>query len=172
MSSSGHKLITAQSQPSGSQIFTSSGTWTAPLGVYSVSVVCIGRGGSGSYTDDEAGGGGGGLGFKNDIPVVPLQGYTVNVGSPSYFISSSTVAGYAGQGGQASSGGAGGGFVGDGGGNGSNGSYVLGGQGRGGARGSYSGTLSLGGSYGDGGDGGNQGQPGVVQIRWGANKDY
>jgi kumamolisin len=95
--------------------FTTPGTytWTATEGINNVSVVCIGGGGGGSYG---AGGGGGGLGWKNNIPVIAGQTYTVVVGSggqgeqlsfgpnfiypsaggDSYFISEFTVAGFGG----------------------------------------------------------------------------
>lgn len=61
--------------PSGQQAYTSQGmySWTCPLGVYNVSVVCVGAGGGG-------GGGGGGLGWRNNIQVSPGQTYTVSVG--------------------------------------------------------------------------------------------
>jgi hypothetical protein len=70
--------------------FTTPGTysWTAPAGVTSVSVVCIGAGGAGtrgtSPSDENQlrqGGGAGGLGWKNNIPVTPGQSYTVVVGA-------------------------------------------------------------------------------------------
>ena len=69
----------------GQQNFTSTGssTWTAPAGVTSVCVLCIGGGGGGRgyYTNYAAtGGGGGGLGYRNNITVVPGQNYTVYVG--------------------------------------------------------------------------------------------
>ena len=90
--------------------YTTPGTysWTAPFGVTSVCVVCVGGGGagavgrSGSYVG--AGGGGGALGWKNNISVVPGQSYTVVVGAgatfnskanggDSYFINDTTVKG-------------------------------------------------------------------------------
>ena len=122
-------------------------TWVAPANVYSVSVLCVGAGGGGSF--GVTAGGGGGLGWKNNISVVPGQSYTVVVGAGgiggqagtgstnlldgvrggnSYFISTSTVAGFGGLGGISalrrnlsifSS--TGGSFVGDGGGNGGDG---------------------------------------------------
>lgn len=63
-------------------------TWTAPAGVTSVSVVCIGGGGAGTRGTSPSdsvqyrrGGGGGGLGWKNNIAVTPGQTYTVVVGA-------------------------------------------------------------------------------------------
>lgn len=64
-------------------------SWTAPDGVTSVCVVCIGGGGGGMYwgsssstaTYAMSGGGGGGLAWVNDIPVVPGNNYTVEVGA-------------------------------------------------------------------------------------------
>ena len=75
------------SGPTGQVEYTTAGTynWTAPEGVEYVSVVCVGGGGHG-YDQNEGGsggsnvpGGGGGLGWKNNIPVVPGQTYTVKV---------------------------------------------------------------------------------------------
>lgn len=107
------------------EVFTTPGTytWTAPVGVTSVSVVCVGGGGGGvrvPYSSSRvSGSGGGGLAWKNNIPVTPGQSYTVVVGSggtvlttpnnfvkhiagtggTSYFISESIVAAYGGGGG-------------------------------------------------------------------------
>lgn len=72
----------------GDQLYDTPGTysWTAPDGVTSVSVVCVGGGGSGcrGYSpatgQSRQGGGGAGLGWKNNISVVPGQSYTVVVG--------------------------------------------------------------------------------------------
>ena len=60
--------------PVGQQQFTTPGTtsWTAPAGVTSVCVVCVG-GGSAS---------GGALAYRNNIVVVPGQTYEVVVGAP------------------------------------------------------------------------------------------
>ena len=110
--------ITVQAGPAvGSQTFSTPGTyqWTAPEGVTSVSVVCVGGGGGGGSRGDHLsngsagqGGYGGSLGWKNDITVIPGQAYTVEVGAggtasldittvdgndggDSYFINTSTV---------------------------------------------------------------------------------
>jgi len=92
----------------GQQAYLTPGTynWTAPAGITSVSVVCIGGGGGGyDGSSSYGGGGGGGLGWKNNIAVTPGQSYTVVVGNGgpkysngenSYFISLATVAGYGG----------------------------------------------------------------------------
>ena len=137
--------------------FTQSGSyqWTAPVGVTSVCVVCIGGGGNGQGNNGD---GGGGLGWKNNISVTPGQNYTVVVGAAggyngaggtSYFISSSIVSGGGGGAGTFSAPGSGGSYTGDGGGNGGSGgigvSATTGGAGGGGA----------GGYSGDGGNGGN-----------------
>jgi len=76
--------------PSGQQEYITPGTysWTAPAGVTSVCVVCVGGGGGGMYygagsttsTFQMNGGGGGGLAWVNDIPVTPGNSYTVVVG--------------------------------------------------------------------------------------------
>ena len=172
-------ITTGSAPPTGQQAYTSAGTytWTAPVGVTSVSVVAVG-GGGGAYlfgSSAGSGGGGGGLGWKNNITVVPGQSYTVVVGggaatdshaagSASYFISTGTVAGYGGGGGPSGAvgvGGTGGGYVGDGGGSGgsgggSNGSYLGGGAGAGG----YSGNGGGGGYQNNGGGGGTAGNGG------------
>ena len=162
------------------QEYTTPGTysWTAPPGVYSVSAVCIGGGANGSSTGGTSptgsAGGGGGLGWKNNIAVTPGATYTVVVGannSSSYFINTSTVAGYgAGQGGPNSLGSTsrfGGGYVGDGGGRGGTAGVIgsISGAGGGGA-GGYSGaggnveTAGAGGGGGGGGVGGNNARGG------------
>jgi len=139
----------------GGRLFTSSTTWTAPADVTLVHAVCVGAGAeNGSQAS-----GGGGLGWKNDIVVVPGQSYTVVVGQGggnknnqhSYFISSSTVMG---RGGNGYSGGT---WVGDGGGN--------GGDGQGSGTYADCGGGGAGGYSGDGGDGksGNTGQAGNGQ---------
>lgn len=59
-------------------------SWTAPAGVTSVSVICIGGGGGGAYSTTGAtshGGGGAGLAYRNNISVTPGQSYTVVVGA-------------------------------------------------------------------------------------------
>lgn len=159
--------------------FTEPGTysWTAPAGINYVSVVAIGGGGAGmiSRTDSlgnehsSSGGSGGGLGWKNFIPVVPGNTYTVVVGAggiggtsltetgssrvdggdggSSYFINQTTVLGEGGEGGKTFSAGTGGGFVGDGGGSGGDGQHYTSGIDGGGGGGAA-------GYTGDGGDGG------------------
>jgi hypothetical protein len=144
-------------------------TWTCPIGVHSVCVVAIGPGSTGTESSNrKRGGSGGGLGYKNDIPVVPGQSYLVVVGaanttSSTYFINETTVCGRAGV-----AGGAGGTFVGDGGGNGGGGGagsagFVVGDGtmytgGGGGSSGSYDGNGGAGGP----GDTGSSGIPGGV----------
>src|SRR5690349_16173238 len=66
------------------QNFTSSTTWTCPVGVNSVVVECWGAGGAGggnTTSSDGGGGGGGGAYSKSTIPVTPGTVYTVTVGS-------------------------------------------------------------------------------------------
>lgn len=155
---------------SGEAVFTTSGafTWTAPTGVTSVSVVCVGGGGAGYNGAYSGAGGGGGLGWKNNIPVTPGVSYAVLVGNggisssasvagDSYFISSTTVVGAAGQNGDGGNfnypvaGGAGGAYRGDGGGYGGDGAYFTSGTGYtagGGGAGGYSGNGGLGASNG------------------------
>jgi hypothetical protein len=136
----------------GQELFTASGTWVCPDGVYSVSVVCVGGGGSTTANQfNPAGGNGGSLGYRNNIDVSPGNSYTVVVGAAgqtSYFIDSGTVSG----------GGAGGAYVGDGGGTG----------GSGGAGASSSGNPSGGGGGGGAGgysgNGGNGGRGGITNT--------
>ena len=149
----------------GSQSYTTPGTytWVAPAGVTKVSVVAVG-GGQGAGGISNYAGGGGGLGYKNNITVVPGNSYTVVVGtggisaasscSPptcgtsSYFCNTTLVRGIAPTG----TSGVGGGYVGDGGGNGGHG-YQNGGGGAGG----YSGAGGKGANAG----GGTQGTAGA-----------
>lgn len=140
----------------GEAVFTTPGTytWTCPADVPLVSAVCVGGGCNG----------GGGLGWKNNIPVVPGTDYTVVVGEghsgyphtnnsnyyqiehyyrkshrgeDSYFISDTIVCG---RGSVFSSGG---GWVGDGGGSGGSGGFNMGfvkPHGSGGGAGGYTGN--------------------------------
>ena len=153
----------------GQAAFTTPGTysWTAPAGVTSVCVVCIGGGGGGGNSSSGAtGGAGGGLGWKNNITVVPGTSYTVEVGvagarttpvgatnstngGDSYFISTGTVAGFGGA--KANTPGSsiravGGSYFGDGGG--------VGGYGGNNASNYAGGGGGAGGYSGNGGDGG------------------
>ena len=120
--------------PTCSQTFTG-GTysWVAPAGVTSVSVVAIGGATSGNGCP------GSGLGWKNNITVIPGNSYTVVAGGQTYFISQATVAGLIG------SSGVGGTYVGDGGGNGGNATY--GSSHGGGGAGGYTGNGGNGGVY-------------------------
>lgn len=158
------------------QAFTTVGTfsWVAPASVTSVSVVAVGGGaGARNGSPNYMTGGGGGLGYKNNITVVPGNSYTVEVGDggavvpagtvgdDSYFIDTSTVKG--GGGGL----GSGGTYTGDGGGNGGNsgGVSIYNSSGGGGGAGGYSGNGGSGGaaygnnsgSSGSGGGGGGGG---------------
>jgi hypothetical protein len=177
MPSSVETLVFTTGEPpsTGQQAYTSPGTytWVAPVGITSISVVCIGAGAPGQNSP-EAGGGGGGLGWKNNISVVPGNSYTVVVGAgntstgssigsagTSYFINTSTVAGFGGNSNRT-----GGGYVGDGGGNGGQGGagFSDGIEPGGGGAGGYSGTGGRGGdtnttpTAGSGGGGGGGGR--------------
>lgn len=148
--------------PVGQDSYTTPGTytWVAPVGVTSVSVVCVGGGAGQTTVNGEYsayGGAGGGLGYKNNISVVPGQSYTVVVGAGgaadtsggnSYFIGTSTVAGFRGA---LTTGGT---YTGDGGGNG----------GGGGLQGTYGGERGVGGGGGAGGYSGNGGKGGDMNI--------
>ena len=101
-----------------SQFFTTTGTWTAPAGVTSVTVECWGGGGSGggsaSFNVKGGGGGAGGAYARKVLTVIPGNNYTVTVGStrtgtisagvtgnPSWFSSVSTIYAQGGAGGAA-----------------------------------------------------------------------
>ena len=171
-------------QAIGQQAYTTAGTysWTAPANVFYVSAVAVGGGGAGgvgrAFGDRQrGGGGGGGLGWKNMIPVVPGQSYTVQVGAAgtgtssatgagpfgngnpgeaSFFINTATVAGFGGTGATnvnfAGVAGVGGGYIGDGGGFGGNGGVDVTtiSEGRGGGGGGAGGYIGNGGRGGDG----------------------
>ena len=64
----------------GEIIFTSSGNWTAPAYVTSVSMVGVGGGQGGGWAPF-GGGGGGGLAWVNSYPVVAGRTYTIVVGA-------------------------------------------------------------------------------------------
>ncbi|MCF8357347.1 MAG: IPT/TIG domain-containing protein [Prolixibacteraceae bacterium] len=75
----------AQAQ-SGSQTFTSSGTFTVPSGITKITVQAWGgggRGGSATRNNSENGGGGGGAYASSIIDVTPGSTYTVTVGGGS-----------------------------------------------------------------------------------------
>jgi hypothetical protein len=154
------------------QILYSAGTFTfiVPALTTSVSVVCVGSGGSCGYATQNAGGGGG-LRYKNNISVTPGQSIAVSAGNISYFNtpgenSSFGTSGsdafyfYAGGGGQTAYGGSGTGTTigagADGGGNGgTNSGLYMGGGGAGGYSGNGGNAGSnTGGSAGSGGGGG------------------
>lgn len=134
-------------EPPGQSLYTTPGphTWTAPPTTTLVCAVCIGGGGGGHQTPARSGGGGGGgLGWKNNIPVVGGQSYSLYVGAGgsrstcptssmtatsgenSWFVSTTTVRGNGGTRGSynypsASPNSPGGTYIGDGGGNGGSG---------------------------------------------------
>ena len=78
----GNGLAISAADVVGQEAFTSPGTfsWTAPAGVTSVCVVCVGGGGGGQSQNNSGGwgGAGGGLGWKNNIAVTPGSSYTVD----------------------------------------------------------------------------------------------
>jgi hypothetical protein len=146
-------------------------SWVAPEGVYYVNAVCVGGGAGGrssniGYTQSAAGSGGG-LGWKNLIPVIPGTSYSVvvgaggvsiassangstNPGGNSYFINTSTVAGFGGSSGTMTTVGLGGTYTGDGGGFGGNAYPSTGvqyGSSGGGGAGGYTGNGGNGGYY-------------------------
>jgi hypothetical protein len=72
------------SAPTSPQTFTTSGTWTAPDNVTSVTVECWGGGGAGGKATGnpaEGGGGAGGAYAKKVVSVTPGNTYTVTVGA-------------------------------------------------------------------------------------------
>ena len=161
------------------KLFDKVGTskWTPPKGVTSVSVVCVGGGGAGTYNGGgNSGAAGGGLGWRNNIPVSSDKSYTITVGrsgipwkgsgvdhggdSSFVGVSGKEVSGRGGQ--TASNRGAaqGGRFVGDGGGIGGScdkGKNTGGGGGAGGYTGAGGHCGSLGRGLGDNGQGGGGG---------------
>jgi len=155
------------------QIYSTPGTytWTCPDDVTSVCVVAVGGGAGGGTGGGKSGGPGGGLGWKNNIPVTPGQGYTVQVGAggavdgaggDSFFIDATTVRGQGGRSPNTNQNRGGGTFVGDGGGTGgSSGILNVNAHGGGGA-GGYIGAGGAGVSNGDGepGSGGGGGAGG------------
>ena len=171
-----HKNQVGGATAGGNVEFITAGThsWTAPAGVTSVAVVCVGTGANGGYQWSSGGGGGGGLGYKNNIAVVPGTAYTIVVGAKgsqvsnatnssgrggnTYFISEATVCGFGGgRGGTgttgSNNGGYGGGYTGDGGGRGGNGAWEGSWTRGGGGAGGYS---------GNGGDGGRNFEGGTL----------
>jgi len=134
----------------GSQYYQTVGTfsWVAPANVTSVCAVCVGP--SINWADNAYyGRGGGGLGWKNNITVIPGNSYVVQVGgsygTDSFFIDALTV-----KGGCATGSSTGGTYVGDNGGNGGDGGANTG-------SGSGAGGGGAGGYAGNGGNGGNRG---------------
>ena len=85
LESQGVGVIPIWGVPSHVQIFTISGTFTAPAGVYSVWVTLQGAGGSGGANTDSGksggGGGGGALVINAYYPVTPASNYSVTIGA-------------------------------------------------------------------------------------------
>lgn|GEM_PF-1558431 len=90
--------------PLGSTPYLSSGTWTCPPNIFSVTAECWaggGKGGTVNQNSSTSGGGGGGGGYSRKvIPVIPGNTYTVTVGlgstttapgGDSWFIDATTV---------------------------------------------------------------------------------
>lgn len=170
-------------------------TWVAPSGMNpsSVSIVCVGGGGSyGSYQNGGCGGGGGGLAYRNNYPVTAGNSYTVNVGARattepgqggnSYFINTATIYGGGGHSGSMNgangTGGAGGVHNQSGGNGGAGGPGSSGGSlgprayGSGGGAGGYSGAGGTGNYYGNASGsyqnyGGTSGAGGAGAGGWG-----
>lgn len=61
-------------------IFNSSGTWTCPSGVTSVTVECFGAGGDGGASLNKGGGSGGDYAKKTAFTTVPGNNYSVTIG--------------------------------------------------------------------------------------------
>ena len=118
--------------------------WTVPEGVTSVCVVCVGGGSQGhswNTTDDCWGGAGGGLGWRNNIKVIPGEIIPVTVGHGGRYADSSSTIRTAMSGGDSTF---------------KDASTCKG------AFGELTSTLSIGGSYV--GDGGGDGGSGVVNL--------
>ena len=141
--------------PNNIQVFTSSGTWTKPVGVSNVYVKVIGAGGNGAHGGStQAGAGGGGGGYSEGIIAVSGN-VTVTIGSTNSFAGNTTI--------QATSGGYGSSSAGGTGGTGSNGTINLTGSngGGGGSLNSLSGGNGGGTPMGNGGGGGSAGVSGA-----------
>ena len=69
------------SAPPGSQLFTESGTFTVPVGIYSVQVTVVGAGGSGANGQTNGGGGYAGAVVTTTVSVTPGQVIPVTVGA-------------------------------------------------------------------------------------------
>lgn len=150
--------------PQSQQAYTTAGTftWVAPACVTSVSVVAVGAAAGGFQAQYGNGSSGGGLGYKNNITVIPGNSYTVvagaggvnmnTAGGNSYFCTISVVKG-------GGSSGAGGTYTGDGGGN---GGCTNGGAG---GAGGYSGKGGNGGAYGNGSAGAGGGGGGSANVQ-------
>ena len=79
-------LASSGKTEAGQQVFTSSGSFQVPVGIYAINAVCVGRGGGGAGgTSDPAGGGGGGgaLAYSNNISVSPGEILTITVPTSS-----------------------------------------------------------------------------------------
>ena len=61
-------------------------SWDVPIGITSISILCIGAGGSGTsstYSQGGGGGGGGALVYNNNISVTPGETLTIGAGNPT-----------------------------------------------------------------------------------------
>lgn len=67
----------------GTQLFTSTGTWTAPAGITRIYITAVGggAGGGGGWANPSGGGGSGGALIKFPITVVPSTIYNITIGS-------------------------------------------------------------------------------------------
>ena len=78
-------MVIVKLGPRGQQIFTSSGTFIAPTGVTTVSVLVVaGGGGGGAGGPNYRGGGGGGAGgliFEESYSVTPFEEINVTIGA-------------------------------------------------------------------------------------------
>ena len=148
------------------QIFTSSGTWTAPTGVTKVWLLVVGGGGGGGYGGAYTYigiGGSGGAQLQQQLTVTPGTGYTVTIGGGGAGGSGAGSGGSQGTtttiGSISALGGTGGTII-----SGINGStYGQSSYGSGGAGGSAAANTGGGGS---GGTPGSAGGSGIVIVRW------
>lgn len=176
----------------GEAIFTSSGTWVCPEGVTSVCFVVIAPGVSGTYTGSSVtAGAGGALRYRNSMPVIPGQSYSIVIGGLGGQVTAfGTMVGS----GSTTTGPATGGFNGSPGGRGSSQGTIRADSGKGGGYTQMLGTnymtVQLGSNlygdenvsgYGSGGyaskdgSGGGTGQsarPGACRIMWGRNRSF
>ena len=142
------------------QIFTSSGTWTAPTGVTKVWLLVVGGGGGGGGSAGSGLSGSGGAQYQAQFTVTPTTSYTVTVGGGG------GRCGAYGNGGSNSSFSTAIGTAGGGGGPTSGGTYLYGSPGQSSYGSTGNANSGAGGSGSSGSGYGTNGSSGIVIVRW------